>query len=275
MDKAIKNRTKEHFFALRQKLDSLPDAKQEMITALRRAAVINSTALDLEEVDPFFLQLAPDKIPDRKWERISSEYQNAMLETQALLQVIERLEEVALAKRSLTVPFLLQLNRSLFERTRYSGAGKFREHENCETLTGHDIPHHSRLPEMLEHHLSWLNHRLSIFNKVSSDNFLEMFHISAEGIYRIADTLPFEHGNSRFGIAIGNYVLLFTGLHYNIVDFAERDEYYKAIRSSSIDNLAPLVNFLIHCFAQTLHRSNGFVQLAQPQGDEVFRQNLS
>lgn len=275
MDKAIKNRTKEHFFALREKLDGLPDAKQEMITALRRAAVINSTALDLDDIDPLFLQLAPDKIPDRKWERISSDYQSAMLETQALLAVLERLEEVALAKRALTVPFLLQLNRSLFERTRYSGAGRFREERDCEMLTGHDAPHPSRLPEMLEHHLSWLNHRLAIFNTVTSDNFLEMFHISAEGIYRLADTFPFEHGNGRFGLAVGNYVLVFTGLHYNIVEYAEKEQYFEAIQNSTIDNLAPLVDFLIASFARTLHRSKGLVDLAQPRNDEIYRQNLS
>jgi Fic family protein len=198
-----------------------------------------------------------------------------MLETQALMTVIERVEEVALAKRSLTVPFLLQLNRTLFERTRYSGAGKFREDTHCEMITGHDAPHPSRLPEMLDHHLSWLNHRLTIFNKVSSDNFLEMFHIAAEAVYRLADTLPFEHGNGRFGLAVGDYVLLFTGLHYNVIDYADRNDYYKAINKSAIDNLTPLVNFLLHSFAQTLHRSNGFVELTQPKSDEVYRRNLS
>ncbi|UCG60975.1 MAG: Fic family protein [Candidatus Zixiibacteriota bacterium] len=275
MDKAARNKTKEHFFALRQKLHDYTDATQEMMTALRRAAVIHATALDLTDIDPLFLQLAPDRIPDRKWDRISSDYQTAMLETQALAQVVERLEEAALAKQTLTVQFILQLNRTLFERTRYSSAGKFRETQ-CQTPTnGHPAPHHSRLSEMLEHHLSWLSHRLGIFSKVNSDNFLEMFHIAAEVIYRLADTLPFEHGNARLGLAVGNYVMLFTGLYYNVIDISERGEYLKAIRKSSIDNLAPLVDFLIKTYDKTLDRIDGFAQIAQPKNEELYRRNLS
>ncbi len=275
MDKVARNKTKDHFFALRQKLDDYCDAKQEMMTALRRATVINTTALDLAGIDPIFLQLAPDRIPDRKWDRISSDYQNAMLETQAFGQVVERAEEAALSKMPLTVAFLLQLNRTLLERTCYSAAGKFRESRDHAPPTGHTAPHPSRLPEMLEHHLSWLSHRLNIFNKVSSDNFIEMFHISAEAIYRLADTLPFEHGNGRLALVVGNYVMLFTGLYYNIIDAADRKEYLKAIEKSSIDNLAPLVNFLVGCYSRTLNRVEGFIEISQPRQDEVYRRKLS
>lgn len=275
MNKAFRNKTKEHFFDLREKLGALPDASEQILRSLRHASVINSGAIDFETVDPLFLHLAPDRIPDRKWDRISSYYQNAMLETQTLILATERLEEIALSKRPLTVPFLLQLHRSVFERTRYSNAGKLRTSRDFTSITGHELPHQSKLPEMIEHHLSWLMHRLSIFSAASSDNFLEMFHIAAEGMYRFADSLPLECGNGRFTRLLGTYVLLYTGLFHNIIAFEDRTEYFDAVKSSAIDNLAPLVDFLVKCFAQSLDRIDGFVHLAWQQQSQMCNSNLS
>ncbi|UCE23670.1 MAG: Fic family protein [Candidatus Zixiibacteriota bacterium] len=275
MDKAFKNRTKEHFFALREKLEALPIADRESTCALRRCAAINSSAIDMSGIDPVFLEMAPDRIPDRKWERISSAYQSAMIETQALLQACERIEETAASKTPLNITFLLQLHRSVFERTQYSAAGRFRSSRNLPSLTGHELPHHSRLPELVDHHLSWLNHRLSIFSNVTMDNFLEMFHIAAEGIYRFADSLPFECGTGRFGRAVGDYVFLFTGLYHLVISYDKRDEYADVVSGSAIDNLAPLVNFLVASFAATLDRIDGFVQLSQQASQDVCRKNIS
>ncbi len=274
MDKAFKIKTKEDFFELRAKLDALPEARDELICALRRAAVVNSTAIDIPNIDPMYLQLAPTRIPDRKWEKISSDYQSAMFETQALIQASELLEEITLSKIQLTVPLLMRLHRSVFERTHYSAAGKFRLTEDLTPFTCHDLPHHSKLPEMVDHHLTWLNHRLSIFSTVSRDNFLEMFHISAEGIFRFACSLPFGQGNGRFERLVGDYVLLYTGLLPTVIEYDTRDEYFEAISDSSIDGLAPLVNFLIMSFAKTLRRASGFVALAEGSGQEASRSRL-
>jgi Fic family protein len=275
VDKAFKLRTRDHFFDLRDKLDTLPGARIETFQALRTAAVVNSSALDDSSVDSAFLYLALGKVPDRRWERISPDYGRAMCEVTALVSIAERVEELALAKRALTVPLLLQLHRSLFERTRYSDAGKFRSGDDLESMTGNHVLHHSKLPELVEHHLSWLTHRLNIFSAATKDNFMEMFHIAAEGHYRIATTLPFECGNGRFGRLISDYVLIYTGLHYALVTSDDREEYLEAIRSSSIDSLTPLVNYLITCFSATLRRLDGFVDLAQSATQEVYRNNLS
>ena len=275
IDKAFKIKTKEDFFELREKLDALPDARNELTSALRRAAVVNSTAIDIPNIDPMYLQMAPSRIPDRRWDKVSSDYQSAMLETQAMIQASEHLEEISLSKKQLTVPLLMQLHRMVFERTHYSDAGKFRLTEDLTPFTGHNLPHHSKLPEMVDHHLTWLNHRLSIFSNVSRDNFLEMFHISAEGIYRFAGSLPFEQGNGRFERAVGDYALQYTGLFPVIIEYDTRDEYFEAIHASAIDGLAPLVNFLIKCFAKTLRRASGFVALAESRGQDVPRSHLS
>lgn len=275
MNKAFRNQTKEHFFDLRGKLNSLPDASDEILRALRRAVVLNSCAIDFNTVDPMFLQLAPDHIPDRKWDRISSDYQNAMLETQTLLSATERLEEMALSKRPLTVPFLLQLHRSVFERTQYSAAGKLRTSRDLTSITGHELPHHSKLPEMIEHHLSWLTHRLSIFSDARQDNFLEMFHIAAEGMYRFADSLPFESGNGRFTRLVGAYALLYTGLFHNIIPFDSRSDYFDAFKKSAIDDLGPLVDFLVKCYACSLDRIDSLVRLARIQQSQVCNSKFS
>ncbi len=275
MDKAFKLRTRDHFFDLRDRLDALPGARDEAFRAIRLTTVVNSSALDDSSVDPSFLYLALDKIPDRRWEKISPDYGRAMFEVTALANITERIEELALAKRVLTVPLLLQLHRSLFERTRYSDAGKFRCGDDLESITGNNVIHHSKLPELVEHHLSWLTHRLNIFGTATRDNFMEMFHIAAEGHYRIATTLPFECGNGRFGRLISDYVLIYTGLQYAPITSDDREEYLDAIRSSSIDSLAPLVNYLISCFAASLRRLDGFVALTETATREVYRNNLT
>jgi len=272
MNKAFRNKTKEHFFALQETLGALQDASDEILKALRRAVVLHSCAIDFETLDPLFLQLAPDRIPDRKWDRISCNYQNAMIETQTLLKATEQLEEVALSKQSLTVPLLLGLHRSVFEKTQYSAAGKLRTSCDLASLTGHELPHHSKLYEMTEHHLTWLMHRLSIFSRANHDNFLEMFHIAAEGMYRFADSLPFESGNGRFTRLVGSYALLYTGLFHNIIAFDDRTDYYDAIKSSAIDNLGPLVDFLVKCYARSLDRIDGFAMLAM-QARQVCNSN--
>lgn len=275
MSKAFKNKTRERFFEIRDKLDLMPEAREESLKALRRAVVIHSCAIDMDPVGPAFLQLAPDRIPDRRWDRISSDYQNAMLETQMMLQVVERLEETAVTKHSLTIPFILQLHRTVFEKTQYSTAGKFRATRDLTSETGHELPHQTKLPEIMDHHLSWLMHRLSIFSDATPDNFLEMFHIAAEGMYRFADTVPFEIGNGRFTRLVGAYILLFTGLFHNVIRFEDRAEYLEAIRNSAIDDLTSLVDFLIRSFAGSLDCLDGFVQLAERQHQQTLNRNYS
>ncbi|MEW6413082.1 MAG: Fic family protein [Candidatus Zixiibacteriota bacterium] len=275
MDKAFKLRTRDHYFDIKERLEAHLGAKDEVFRALRTASVVNSSALDDPSVDPVFLYLALDRLPERRWERIAPDYGRAMCEVTALYNITGRIEELALAKHSLAVPLILQLHRTLFERTRYSDAGKFRAGDDIEPMTECPLPHHSKLPELFEHHLTWLINRLRIFGIATKDNFMEMFHIAAEAHYRIATTLPFECGNGRVARLIGDYVLIYTGLQYALILSHDREEYLDAVRSSAIDSLTPLVNYLITAFEATLKRLDGFVALTESAKQEVYRNNLS
>ncbi|UCD64843.1 MAG: Fic family protein [Candidatus Zixiibacteriota bacterium] len=276
MDKALKSRIKQRYFEVHEKLKSLPAAREEIMHVLGIAAAVNSSAMAHPRIDRTFLQQAIDRSADRRWEKISSEYSRAMVETRALYRTMEAFEETALTARTLTLTFLLQQHRNVFERTRYNLAGRLRAENGHETTpAGLPPPHPSKLPELIEHHLAWLNHRLKIFGAAKPDSFFEIFHIAAEAQYRLVGCMPFDVGNQRLGRMVSDYVLLYSGLFWNLIRADRRREYSDALKTSSVESLTPLVGFLIGSFGDTLDRIGGFLRLAQTRNEREFFRNFS
>ena len=274
MDKALRAFIKEQFFELRDILDRTPVLRGEAFRALRAETIINSAAIDFEKLNPAFLRLADSNTPIRKWDKISPNYHRAMAETLVQFKVADHMEEVAVSRTEPTMEFLLAMHREMFERTQYGRAGKFRSDSDRPSPIGNQVPHPSRLPGIMEHHLIWLTHRLQMFPELKPENFLEIFHVSAEIHYRILNCMPFDCGNGRMARLMGDFVLLRNNLLYNVISYDNREEYIHVLNKLSIDDLAPLVNFLIKSFGDSITRVRGFVKLASHSPHEC-RANTS
>lgn len=272
MNRTIKDKIRDHFFDLRESLNRSPELRDDVLSALRLATSVNSSALDLVDLDPIFLYPALQKDYGRKWEKVSERYQQAMIEVQGYCRMTDYIEEAALSRRALTIPFLMKLHRLVFENTQYSLAGRLRisDHEQIPLLR--KPPHHARISELTEQHLTWLGDRLRILGEVDHNSFYQFFNVAAEAHYRFAEVCLFEEGNGRMARAISDYVFLYCGSFYEVIRYEDRQAYFNALRQSSIISLSPLIDFLVESFARTLDQVDGMVRLASVSQTSNCRQ---
>ncbi|MCP4581418.1 MAG: Fic family protein [candidate division Zixibacteria bacterium] len=265
MEKAQSNKIKKLFFELKEIRDSFPGIHKDIATALRFANVVNSSVIENEIISPVFVQSALYRGNIKVKEHSSPIYRKIALEAISLDKMLRHIETVAPKKSDLSVSLLLKLHRILFESSWPDIAGRFRDIDVRIRGVQKRPPHFSQLPTLMYQHLAWIDGLLKLLGPVSESNFFEVFHVSADLQCRMIETYPFRAGNWRIARALSDYVLLKSGMFYNIISHEKRDEYLAVIKNSTIADSAPLQEFLLKSFGETLNHLKGFMNLIQQE----------
>lgn len=261
MRKSDKTRIQNLYFQIGEKLDELPAARNDIIDALRPLNVLNSNCLENKYLDPHFLQIALYQDNGRLKDHFSPTYRKAYLEVSGHQRMLRELEQLACARSELSVSLLLDLHRMLFESSWPDEAGRFRSIEVRIRDIKHRPPHYSQVSELAYQHLEWIDGLLKLLGPVTRNNFLEIFHVAADLHFRLIQTYPFRAGNWRIARSMADYILLYSGLFYNLIDCHKRKQYQAAITNSKITDISPLEDFLLKSFGETLNKISGYVKL--------------
>ena len=108
---------------------------------------------------------------------------------------------------------------------------------------------------------------MKLVGPVTESNFFEIFHVAADVHFRIIETYPFRSGNWRIARALCDYVLLNSGMFYNVIDFHNRDEYQEAIGQSTVSNITTLEDFLLKSYGETLDSVKDYLYLIKKEFD--------
>ncbi len=267
MKKPDKNRTRDLFFKIQEVYSKSPLTCKELTTALRIENIINSNAIENNIIDSIFLQSGIYRGNIRVKEFSNPVYRKAFLEVKSHDRMLQYLEKKALRKAELTISFLLKIHQLLFERSWPDIAGRFRDIDV--RIRGIKLrpPHYLQIHEIIYQHLTWIDGLLKLMGPVSPGNFFEIFHVAADIQRRIIHTYPFRDGNWRIARALTNYVLLYCGMTYCVVDYRSRDEYLTTIENSTITDFSALEDFLLDSYGTTLNRLSGFINLAMQTDD--------
>jgi len=260
MRKSEKTRVQNLYFQISDRLTELPDARKDILDTLRPLNVLNSNCLEYKYLDPIFLQIVLCQHDDRFNEHFSPIYRKAYLEVQGHYRMLQELEKLACARAELSVSLLLNMHRMIFESSWPDEAGRFRNIDVRIRNIKYRPPYYSQLSELAYQHLEWIDGLLKLLGPVTTNNFLEIFHVAADLQFRLIRTYPFRAGNWRIARAMADYVLLYSGLFYNVIDCHKREHYQTAIGNSKITDISPLEDFLLKSFGETLGKIDGYVK---------------
>jgi Fic family protein len=238
-----------------------PVAREEVMTALRCLKAVHSNSIEDKRVDRIFLQVMLHNagIPDKS--RISTEYQMAAQELRGQERMLRWLESLASEPAEFSVSMLLKMHEMVFEESWPDVAGRFRQTEVSIQSMAHQPPHFSRVPELLHQHLASINERLFAPGAAEADRLSEVLHLSGEVHYLLAHVHPFIDGNGRIARAAGDYVMLASGLYYDVIMTDYRDSYLDALEECDMSYTEPLSHFLEYSYLETLERISGFFRI--------------
>ena len=261
MRKADKTRIQNFYFQFNGLLQSVPAAQNDILDMLRLLNVVNSNCLENKYLDPHFLQIAIHQENGRLQEHFSPTYRKAYLEVSGHHRMLRELENLACVRTELSVSLLRDLHRMIFESSWPDEAGRFRTIEVRIRDIKHRPPHYSQLSELTYQHLEWIDGLLKLLGPVTRNNFLEIFHVAADLHFRLIQTYPFRAGNWRIARSMADYILLYSGLFYNVIDCDNRKQYQAAVAASKITDISPLEDFLLKSFGETVNKIGGYVKL--------------
>ncbi|MCD6163201.1 MAG: Fic family protein [candidate division Zixibacteria bacterium] len=261
MKKSDKQKIKELFFKLKDTCDSSPLVKKEIITALRIQNVLSSNTLENDFIDSIFLDSALYRGNIRVKEFSNPVYRKCFLEVKDCDRMLRYLEVRASKKAELSVTLLLKLHRIIFENSWPDIAGQFRNVDVRIRGIKQRLPHYTQIKEIIYQHVGWVDGILKLLGPVTPNNFYEIFHIAADLQRRIIHTYPFQAGNWRIARAMSDYILLYSGMTYNIIGASDYDNYISTIGNSKITDFSDFEEFLLGCYGETLNRVIGFTKL--------------
>ncbi len=263
MTMSDKNKIKDTFFKVKAVCDKSPLMHKEIITALRIKNVINSNALENAVIDPIFFNSALYRGSIKLKEFSNPAYRKAFLEVKSHDKMLRFLETKAHRKTELTISLLLKIHRILFEESWPDIAGRFRDINVRIRGVSHRPPHFANIYEIIYQHLTWIDGLIKLLGPVSHDNFFEIFHVAADIQRRVIQTYPFRAGNWRIARALTDFILLYTGMTYVVIDYKKYEEYLTAINKSTITDFTALEDFLLKSYGETLERINSFAELSR------------
>lgn len=164
---------------------------------------------------------------------------------------------------------LLDMHRSMFEKSWPETAGRFRQGDVRISEMAHRPPHHSKVQEQLFQSLQFINDRLFGIETVTPDNFFEVLQLSAEVHYLVAHVHPFEDGNGRVARAAGDYAMLAHGFYYDVIMQDYRSNYLDAMSESSMMDTTPLRHFIEYSYLETLRRIEGFFEMIENDARKI------
>lgn len=263
-----REKLKELYFYSHAMGKKYPEAKKEIMTAIRCLKAIQSNAIEDKSIDRVFLQilLHDAGISDKR--KISKSYEKAYLELQGQQVMLKTLEIKASQKEELSLSLILEMHRLSFHESWIEGAGKFRQNDVQIFKMNHQPPHPSKIQTLIYQKLLDINEKIKSIEKVTPETFEDIFKISAEVHYLIAGVHPFEDGNGRIARALGDYILLRYGMYYDVIMSEYRDSYLNSLEECDFSDITPLYRFLEFSYLETLQRISTFYKLAS-QNDTI------
>lgn len=251
------------FFKLRKKGQLYPHARKEALTALRCLKAVHSNAIEDKKVDRIFLQvlLHGAGVPEKSL--ISNHYNNASNELRGQEELLRTLEKEAEKSTPFSLSMLLDMHRSMFEKSWPDTAGKFRQDEVRIKGMAHRPPHYTKVQEQLYQSLQSINDKLLSIQEVDQGSFFDILQLSADVHYLVAHVHPFEDGNGRVARAAGDYAMLMHGFYYDVIMTDYRDNYLDAMSECTMLDTSPLRHFIEYSYLETLRRISGFFELIE------------
>jgi Fic family protein len=240
-----------------------PDAREEIMTAIRCLKAVNSNAIEDPSIDPVFLQILLHNAGVRDKGRISQTYEHAYRTLAGQQEMLKYLEQQALVKEPLSISLLLGMHRLVFSEAWVQGAGMFRESDVSIFRVRHDPPPASHIQELLHQRFAGINAELDKIEKVRPENFERVLQLSATTHYLVAAVHPFDDGNGRMARALGDYVFLRFGMYYDVIMKDYRNNYLDALEECSFTDAKPLRWFLEFSYLETLERVSTFYDMAR------------
>ena len=261
MKKSEKDKIQELFFQFKEIYDNSPLIQKELITALRLENIISSNAIENHLIDPVLLQAVFYSGNVRTKEFSNPAYRKAFLEVKGHDRMFRFLQVKAASRAELSVSLLLKIHRILFEKSWPEIAGRFRDIDVRIRGVKFRPPHYTQIFELVYQHLSWVDGLLKLLGPVNPGNFFEIFHVAADLQSRIIRTYPFHAGNWRIARSLSDYIFLYSGMTYCIIDVDNRDKYLTAVGSSTISDSSSLEELLLQSYGETLNHLNRFIRL--------------
>lgn len=251
------------FFKLRKNGQQHPQARKEALTALRCLKAIHSNAIEDKKVDRIFLQVLLHGAGVSDKSLISKHYNNASNELRGQEKLLRSLEDEADRSTPFSLPMLLDMHRSMFEKSWPETAGRFRQGEVRILGMAHRPPHYLKVQEQLYQTLESINHRLFAIEEITPETLFDVLQLSAETHYLVAHVHPFEDGNGRVARAAGDYAMLIHGFYYDVIMTDYRDHYLDAMSECTMFDTTPLRHFIEYSYLETLRRIAGFFELIE------------
>ena len=264
---SLKNAEKEElvelFLQLKAKGERYPEARVEIMAALRCLKAVHSNAIEDKSVDRIFLQLLLHGagVPDKA--QISPLYRKASEALRGHDRMLQDLEDAAEAQEPLSLSLLLTMHRTVFETSWPEVAGRLRQEEVSIARTSHQPPHSAQVAMLLHQGFATINEEMERLGAVTAGNFFEVLHLAARTHYLVAHVHPFRDGNGRISRALGDYVMLRKGMFYDVIMTDYREAYLDALEDCDLVDWSALSGFLIYSYWETLRRVAPFFSLVE------------
>ena len=257
-----RKKLKELYFHTEAMGRRFPDARQEIMTAIRCLKAVNSNAIEDKSVDRIFLQILLHDAGIKEKSKISPAYEKAFKELKGQHGMLENLEVRAAAKEELSISLLLEMHRQVFGESWKEGAGKLRQTDVEIFHMRHQPPQASNVQTLIHQKMLWINEKIAEIEKLTPDTFDQVLQIAAEAHYLVAGVHPFQDGNGRIARALGDYVFLRFGMYYDVIMTEYRDNYLSSLEDCDSTNVLPLCRFLEFSYLETIQRISTFYRLA-------------
>ncbi|KYK27454.1 hypothetical protein AYK20_02565 [Thermoplasmatales archaeon SG8-52-1] len=129
-------------------------------------------------------------------------------------------------KKNITIATIIHWHKELFKETKKDKAGLIRTYDVGISGSKYKPPHAIELDILLREFFDWYNQNK---NKMHPVHLAALVHLKFVSIH------PFGDGNGRISRLLMNYVLNKNDYPMLIIDYSERNSYYKALEKSQID----------------------------------------
>jgi len=271
LNRTERDRLKELFFRTQALGREFPEARREVMTAVRCLKAVHSNAIEDRSIDRVFLQILLHDAGIRDRLRISPAYEQAYRVLKGQQDMLLDLERRAHEREPLSISLILDMHRRMFRDSWVQGAGQFRDTDVSITGMRHAPPPAREVQQLLHQRFAGINEDIEAIGTVTPQTFDRIMLLCAEVHYTVAGVHPFEDGNGRLARALGDYVLLLFEMYYDVIMTEYRSNYLDALEECNLTHYTPLHRFLEFSYLETLERISTFFNLplaARQSGDD-------
>jgi Fic family protein len=239
------------------------EARKEIMAAIRCLKAVNSNAIEDASIDPVFLQILLHDAGIEDKGKVSPAYETAYRVVKGQEAMLLDLERRALEREPLSISMLLDMHRRVFGTAWLEGAGTFRLSDVSISGMRHQPPPAPHVQQLLYQRFTAINEQMTAIHSVTPETFDRILQLSAETHYLVAGVHPFEDGNGRMARALGDYVILYFGMYYDVIMSDYRDNYLDALEECNFADTTPLYRFIEYSYLETLERISTFFRLTR------------